>query len=148
MILLDKIKKFWYLHILKRRYFRFGKCAKCGECCHHIYVRHENKIIKTAEEFENIKKTDDYSFYKHIDIIGHDDFGLIFSCQKYDEVNKICLEHRKRPSICRNYPSEKIFSFGAQLRDNCGYRFEPIEKFSEVFEKINKKPPKEFETIN
>ncbi len=147
MTLFDTIKKFYYLKILKRRYYRHGNCIKCGACCKNIYVRHNQKVIKTEEEFEKIKSTDDYSFYQYIEVIGSDDFGLIFACNKYDSEKKLCKDHKHRPSICINYPSEEIFSFGAQLQDKCGYSFEPIEKFSEVFEKVNKKPVKEFELI-
>ena len=149
MILLKKIfnklKKLYYLKILKRKYYRIGKCAKCGACCENIYVRHNGKVIKTKEEFHKIKKTDSYSFYHHISIIGCDDFGLIFECNRFDKEKRICTNHKNRPSICRNYPSEEIFSFGAQLQEKCGYSFKPIEEFGEVFLKICKNPIKEFE---
>ena len=143
--LFKKIKKFYHLKILKRKYYRLGKCAKCGRCCENIYVRHNNNVIQNEDEFENIKKTDDYSFYKHITVIGKDDFGLIFSCNKFDKEKKLCTDHKNRPPICKNYPSEEIFSFGAQLQNNCGYQFEPIEKFNEVFARISKQPLKKFE---
>lgn len=142
--ILEKIKKFYHLRILKRKYFRYGKCSMCGACCENIYVRHENKIIKTTEEFKKIKTNDNYSFYQHITPIDQDDFGLIFTCDKFDKEKKLCKDHKNRPPICRNYPSEEIFKMGAQLKDDCGYYFEPIEKFSEVFKKISKKPIKKF----
>ena len=148
MKLFEKIKKFYHLKILRRRYYRHGECIQCGACCRNIYVRHHNNVIKTEEEFEKIKDWESYSFYHHINVIGKDDFGLIFECQKYDKEKRICTDHRKRPSICRNYPSEQIFSFGAQLQEGCGYSFEPIEKFNEVFSKVNQKPAKEFEVLN
>lgn len=137
--LLEKIKKFYHLKILKRKYYRLGKCAKCGACCEKIYVRHANKVILNEEEFEKIKKEDTYSFYKHIKIIGKDEFGLVFACNLFDKEKRLCKDHKKRPSICRNYPSEEIFMFGAKLHDNCGFSFEPIVPFCEVFEKIKKK---------
>ncbi len=148
MTLFEKIKKFYHQKILKRNYYRFGKCKQCGRCCANIYVRHGKDIIKEESEFENIKKTDDYSFYQHIEVIGKDDFGLIFECKKFDKEKKLCKDHKNRPPICRNYPSEEIFKMGAQLQSDCGYSFEPIEKFCEVFEKVNKKPPKDFELLN
>ena len=148
MTLFNIFKKFYYLKILKRKYYRHGLCIKCGACCRNIYVRHGKDVIKTKDEFEEIKQNSDYSFYKHIEVIGSDDFGLIFACQKYDSEKRICKDHKHRPSICINYPSEEIFSFGAQLQDGCGYSFEPIEKFSEVFEKVNKRPVKEFELFS
>ncbi|MBQ8475765.1 YkgJ family cysteine cluster protein [bacterium] len=148
MTLFEKIKKFYFLKILRKKYYRLGTCKRCGACCRNIYVRHKNNVIKTKEEFANIQKTQSYSFYHHIKVIGQDDFGLIFACERYDEDKKLCKKHKCRPSICRNYPSEEIFSFGAQLQPDCGYSFEPIEKFSEIFKKISKKPVKTFERIN
>ena len=114
----------------------------CGCCCENIYVRHGRKVIETEEEFKKIKENDDYIFYKHISPIGKDDFGLIFECNKFDKEKRLCKDHKNRPSICRNYPSEEIFKMGAQLKDECGYHFEPIEKFEEVFKKISKRPIK------
>ena len=143
--ILKTIKKYYHLKILKKRYYRIGECAKCGRCCENIYVRHSGKVILTQEEFEEIKKSDNYSFYKHISVIGKDDFGLIFSCDKFDKEKRLCTDHKNRPSICRNYPSEEIFSFGAQLQDNCGFKFEPIQSFQEIYSKVAKKPVKEFE---
>lgn len=145
--LFNKIKKFYHLKILKRRYFRTGKCKMCGCCCENIYVRHNMKVISTNEEFEEIKKIDPYSFYHHITVIGKDDFGLIFKCNKFDKEKRLCKDHKNRPSICKKYPSEEIFSFGACLQDDCGYKFEPIEKFDEVFKKVMKKPVKNFEQL-
>lgn len=135
----EKIKKYYHLKVLKRKYYRLGKCAKCGCCCENIYVRHKGKVIQTQEEFEQIKKTDNYSFYKHITPINKDDFGLIFSCDKFDKEKRLCKDHKHRPSICKNYPSEEIFSFGAQLQDKCGFCFTPIVSFDEVMKKISKK---------
>ena len=146
--IVKKIKKFYCLKILKKKYFRTGKCLKCGCCCENIYVRHNGQVIKTKEEFEEIKQNDSYSFYQHISIVSQDDFGLIFECNRFDKEKRICTNHKKRPSICRNYPSEEIFSFGACLQEQCGFKFEPIESFEEVFCKICKKPIKEFETLN
>ena len=145
--LFEKLKKFYHLKILKRHYYRLDKCRRCGCCYENIYVRHKNKIIKTKEEFEQIKKSDSYSFYQHISVIDKDDFGLIFECDRFDKEKRLCKDHKKRPSICKNYPSEEIFSFGAQLQEGCGYSFEPIEKFDEVFKKVLKKPPRDFEQI-
>lgn len=139
MILLDKIKKFYHLKILRKKYYRNGACAQCGCCCENIYVRHDSRVINSVEEFENIKKEDSYSFYHHISVVGKDEFGLLFSCDKFDKEKRICKDHKNRPSICRNYPSEEIFSFGAHLQEKCGYSFVPIESFCEVFEKVCKK---------
>ena len=114
----------------------------CGACCRNIYVRHDENVIKTEEEFKKIQDTETYSFYQHIKVIDKDDFGLIFECEKFDKEKNLCKDHKKRPPICKNYPSEEIFKMGACLKDDCGYYFEPIESFEEVFKKISKKPQK------
>lgn len=138
--LIEKLKKFYHLKILKKRYYRSGKCVCCGACCENIYVRHNSKIIQTLDEFENIKKSDDYSFYQHITVIDKDEFGLVFACEKFDKEKKLCKDHKNRPSICKKYPSEEIFQMGAQLCSECGFSFSPIEKFDEVLKKVSKKP--------
>lgn len=147
MSFFNKIKKFYYLKILKKRYYRFGSCKMCGACCTNIYVRHKSSVIKTESEFEEIKKTDNCSFYKDIKVISKDDFGLVFECCKFDKEKRLCTDHKNRPQICRNYPSEDIFKMGAILCDDCGFRFEPIEKFDEVLAKVSKKPVKNFEQL-
>lgn len=134
----NAVKKFFHLYILKRKYYRYGTCAKCGACCKNIYVRHKNTIIKTKEDFEYLKNNDCYPFWQTIEIIGKDDLGLIFKCKLYDEENKLCSNHKKRPSICKNYPSEEIFSMGAALKEECGYYFKPIVSFKEVLNKVSK----------
>lgn len=140
--LFKKIKRFYFQKILKKRYYRHGSCNMCGACCENIYVRHNGHIIKDEAEFKEIQEKDSYIFYKHIDIISKDDFGLIFSCQKFDKEKKLCKDHKNRPPICRNYPSEEIFSFGAMLEEDCGYHFSPIESFEEVLKKVEKKASK------
>lgn len=142
------IKKFYHLKVLKKKYYRTGKCALCGCCCENIYIRHKGRVIQDEDEFSKILKTDDYSFYRHITIISKDDFGLVFSCDKFDKEKRLCKDHKHRPSICKNYPSEEIFSFGAQLQDKCGFKFEPVVPFCEVFENVCKKPVKIFDQIN
>ena len=99
-----KLKKFFYLYILRKKYYRVGSCNACGRCCQKIYVKHKN-VIQTEEEFKKLHK----------------------------ETNK-CKIHKKRPGICRRYPQEELFMMGGTLAENCGYRLEPIESFEEVFE--------------
>ena len=139
MLIIKKVKDFFYSKILRRKYYRYGTCNKCGACCENIYIRHQGGIIKTKDEFREILEHDDYSFYHHISVVGADNFGLIFSCNKFNKEKRICNDHKHRPSICRNYPSEEIFSFGASLQDKCGFIFKPIISFEQVLTKLSKK---------
>lgn len=132
----SQIKKFFYLYILKRKYYRVGSCAKCGKCCKNIYVKHGKKFISDPELFNRLKPL--HPFYFDLEIIGKDPTGLLFACKNLDETTHTCKIHNKRAKICRDYPMEEILKMGGTLAEGCGYRFEPIEKFSEVLDKISR----------
>lgn len=131
------IKKIVHRKLLKRHYYRSGHCNCCGSCCQKIYVRHKKSVINSEEEFIKLQKL--HPFYTYLEIIDKDDLGLVFKCNNFDFENKICTIHKDRPGICRRYPSEQIFSMGSALSDGCGYNFEPIENFAEVYCKVQKK---------
>ncbi len=133
----ESFRKFINKNILRRTYYRVGKCNCCGLCCQRIYVRHKKSVIKTDEEFNKLRKL--HPFYTYLEVIDNDDLGLVFRCTKFDKENKICTIHKDRPGICRRYPSEQIFSMGAMLSEDCGYSFEPIETFEDIFNKMQKK---------
>ena len=135
------IKKFIHKYILKRNYYRYGNCNRCGACCSKIYVNHKKDIIKTEEEFEKLKKL--HPFYTYIEIIDKDENGLVFKCNKFDKEKRICTIHKIRPGICRRYPSEQIFKMGAVMSEDCGFYFKPIESFKEVFNREVKKHKKD-----
>ena len=134
--MLKKIKKFFYLYILRRKYYRIGKCAECGRCCQKIYVKHRN-VIQTEEEFKKLQFL--HPFYTYLKIIGKDETGLIFECINLDKETHKCKIHKKRPGICRRYPQEELFSMGGTLAEHCGYKMIPIQSFEEVLEKIRKR---------
>jgi Fe-S-cluster containining protein len=131
------IKKFVYKNILRRQYYRYGSCNRCGDCCSKIYVRHKKGIIKTEEEFLKLKKQ--HPFYASLEIVEINENGVLFKCKKFDREKRVCTIHKFRSAICRKYPSEDIFKFGAVMSEQCGYYFKPIDKFSEILEKEMKK---------
>ena len=130
------IKKFIYKYILRRNYYRYGKCIRCGACCTKIYVNSRKSMIKDESEFQKLKHL--HPFYSYLEIIDKDENGLVFKCNKFDKEKKICTIHKMRPGICRRYPSEIIFKMGASMAETCGYKFVPIESFKEVFQKKSK----------
>ncbi len=132
-----KIKKFIATTIFKRKYERVGKCAGCGQCCTHIYVRHAKNVVQTEEEFKKLKLL--HPFYTYLNVIGKDETGLIFECKNRDEETKLCKIHKSRPNICRRYPQEEIFMMGGALAENCGYSLIPYKSFEEVFSAVKKK---------
>lgn len=131
----QRIKKFFHLKILKRKYYRVGKCLECGRCCKNIYVKHGKSFIKDEKVFNRLKPL--HTFYFDLEIIGKDDMGLVFACKNLDETTKRCKIHKKRARICRDYPMEEIFKMGGTLAEGCGYRFVPIEKFSDILRKLS-----------
>ena len=113
------LKKFFYLHILKKKYYRTGACNACGRCCQKIYVKHK-EVIKTEEEFYKLQKL--HPFYTYLKIVDKDETGLVFECMNLDKETHKCKIHKKRPGICRRYPQEELFRMGGTLAENCGYR--------------------------
>lgn len=134
-----KLKKYFYLYVLKRKYYRVGSCNACGRCCQKIYVKHRN-IIQTEEEFEKLKTQ--HEFYTFLKVVDKDETGLVFECENLDKETKKCKIHKKRPEICRRYPQEELFGMGGTLAEHCGYKLVPIESFEEVFDKVSKRMKK------
>lgn len=137
----NTIQKFIYKYILRKKYFRKGKCNRCGACCSRIYVKHARHTISEEKEFEKLRYI--HPFYSYLKIEGKDEIGLVFSCSNFDKEKHICTIHKTRPGICRRYPDEQIFSMGATLSEGCGYSFTPIDKFKDILYEIEKKPLKE-----
>ncbi len=138
--MLEKLKKFFFLKILRRKYYRVGACKGCGRCCRKIYVKTSNHVIKDEKEFERLKFL--HIFYSYLTVVDKDEIGLVFSCSNLDEETHKCKIHKKRPAICRRYPQEELFTMGGELSENCGYGFVPIESFAQVLTNEEKKQRK------
>jgi len=135
--MLTGIKKFILSKILRKKYYRTGKCKSCGKCCTQIYVKHYKHVLQEEKEFEKLKLL--HSFYANLKIIGKDEIGLIFECQNLDKQTHKCKIHKFRPGICRRYPQEELFSMGGALSDDCGYKMEPIISFDEILTSMQSK---------
>ena len=131
-----KLKKWFLSTILRRKYYRTGKCNACGKCCTHIYVKHYRHVIQDENEFKKLQFL--HNFYANLKVIDKDDIGLVFECQNLDPETHKCKIHSSRPGICRRYPQEELFSMGGDLSEDCGYKMEPIVSFDEVMQKVNK----------
>ena len=77
--MLKELKKFFLSKVLRRKYYRTGKCKACGKCCTQIYVKHYKHVVQDEKEFEKLQYL--HRFYTYLKIIGKDDIGLIFECQ-------------------------------------------------------------------
>ena len=131
------LKKVFYKFILRRKYYRYGKCKRCGDCCSKIYVKHGKQVINDEIEFKKLQKQD--FFYSGLEIVAKDEQGLVFKCHYYDKECHICTIHKYRSSICRKYPSEEIFKFSGVMSENCGYYFKPIDSFEDILQKLLEK---------
>lgn len=131
------LKKIFYKYILRRKYYRFGKCNRCGDCCSKIYVNHKKDTIKTIEEFEKLKNL--HPFYTFLEVVDKDNNGLVFKCNKFDKEKHICTIHKFRPGICRRYPSEIILKMNGVMSEKCGFYFKPIDSFKDILKKQQKK---------
>lgn len=136
-VMLDRFRKFIFSKILKKHYWRTGKCKGCGQCCTHIYVKHFKHVLKDEKEFEKLQYL--HKFYSDLKIIGKDELGLIFECKNLDSETKRCKIHFWRPGICRRYPQEELFSMGGTLSEDCGYKMEPIIPFKKVLKDVEKR---------
>jgi len=135
--LYEKLKKFFLLKILKKKYMRTGNCNGCGRCCREIYVKHAKGIIKTEEEFNKLKKI--HPFYSYLNVREITEDGVVFECTKLDRETGKCTNYKGRALICKLYPQEEIFMLGGYISEECGYNFTPIESFKEVLQKTGKK---------
>ena len=52
----EGLRKFFLSKILRRKYYRTGKCKACGKCCTQIYVKHYKHVVSDEKEFENLLK--------------------------------------------------------------------------------------------
>ncbi|MCD7780874.1 MAG: YkgJ family cysteine cluster protein [Candidatus Gastranaerophilales bacterium] len=131
------LKKLFYKYILRKNYYRYGSCKRCGDCCSKIYVCHQKSMINDIKEFEKLKKL--HPFYTYLEVIDKDSNGLVFKCRNFDKENHICKIHKLRPGICRRYPDEIILKMKGVMSENCGFYFKPIDTFEEILNKTKKK---------
>ena len=59
------LKKFFYLYILRRKYYRVGHCNACGRCCQKIYVKHKNVIQTITTNSQGEAATDTLTLGKY-----------------------------------------------------------------------------------
>ena len=95
--MLEGLKKFFLSKVLRRHYYRTGKCKACGKCCTQIYVKHYKHVVQDEKEFEKLQYL--HRFYTYLKIIGKDDIGLIFECQNLDPETHKCKIHKSKKDI-------------------------------------------------
>ncbi len=116
---IDLIKSFFFESLSyfvpeKIKYKIEGTCLQCGKCCREIrsYGLKNEKELKLMQIF--------LPHYRRFFITGKDEYNnLVLSC-KYLTGSGKCSVYKKRPFLCKNYPSK--INFNAQMIENCGYK--------------------------
>jgi len=135
-IIIEKFK-LRLLKFLGVKYIKKGKCKKCGLCCKTIAFSINNQLIKNEEELARLKKFMPYRF-NHFDISGIGDYSeLLFRC-KYLSEDNTCKVYNFRSFFCRGYPNfnNNFLNKGGKTFEDCGYYYEPIESFDDVYKKL------------
>ena len=96
----EKVKRLFLAKVLKKHYYRTGKCKGCGQCCTHIYVKHFKHVLQDEKEFERLQYI--HKFYSDLKIIGKDELGLIFECKN------LRLKMRAKTSIILSGNDETV----------------------------------------
>ncbi|MFQ8626392.1 MAG: hypothetical protein ACLSA2_08000 [Candidatus Gastranaerophilaceae bacterium] len=112
--MLEKFRKFFLSKILRRKYYRTGKCNACGKCCTQIYVKHYKHVIQDEEEFKKLQYL--HRFYTYLKVIGKDEIGLVLNAKTLIPKLINVKFTKKRPGICRRYPQEELFSMEGLCR--------------------------------
>ncbi|MEW5822571.1 MAG: YkgJ family cysteine cluster protein [Cyanobacteriota bacterium] len=126
-------------NLLGIKHWRSGKCNKCGHCCRTITFRFPDKLLTRESEFEYLKKQ--MPRFENFYISGKADNGvLLFTCKFLTDDNK-CGVYYMRSPFCRYYPhfDSKFIRMGGQPLEGCGFYYEPVVPFDEVFEKQKNK---------
>jgi Fe-S-cluster containining protein len=127
--------------VVGQYYIRSGSCNGCGRCCTDIYIAPRGTPIQTEAEFEAEKQRDPQ--YRHFDMIGETDTGLLFRCQ-YLKPDNTCADYDNRPDFCRRYPAEASLLAGGTLAKECSYTFELIRTFGDVLSEQARRKTRSF----
>ena len=101
-------------------------CTRCGECCKHIAVDFDSKILF----FDGIQTLTD-EFVQML-IPDKKKENITYCKCKYLKKN-LCTNSHK-PEICQNYPSSPF----AYIPENCGYSGQVFMKLEKEKQKIRK----------
>ena len=101
-------------------------CNKCGECCKHIAVDFERKIL-----FFFVLQGLTDNFAKMLKSVEKKD-NITYCCCTYLRNGKCTAEHK--PEICQNYPSSPF----AYIPENCGFSGDIFIKLEHEKQKIRK----------
>jgi len=119
--------KIWFYKLFKPSNIVItGYCSGCGSCCKNILLMIYNDTITDEATFIDIQKNN--AFYKNLEITGSNSSNeLTFKCNLLKENN--CSVYKKRPLLCRNYPSVKMFKHGGSLHEECTYEIKAKKDF-------------------
>lgn len=113
-------------------YIRTGQCNQCGQCCSGIYLIHEQEVIESVAQFNQLKER--HEDYQHFIPLEETDTGVRFKCRHLQPDNS-CGIYEDRPRFCKKYPSEDTLLMGGSLAPGCGFTFKAKYAFTEVLHK-------------
>ena len=114
----NTLKIFFYKLFFPSNVLITGSCSKCGSCCKNLLLMIYDDVIIDKATFENVQKTN--AFYQNFEITGTtSDDELTFRCKLL--IDNKCSIYKKRPFLCRNYPTAKMFKSGGSLHEKCTY---------------------------
>lgn len=105
------------LNLILNRIFNHyqGECLKCGQCCLNMILVHQEKVIKTEEEFKRLC-AEKPQFSRWLPV--RDKEGILrFNC-RWLEKDRTCKFYEKRDESCKNYPDFRT----ATLKPGCGFQ--------------------------
>jgi len=104
-------------------YFRLtGACNQCGQCCRtpaitvHPVVLYLPLIKRAVIAWHRI-----INGFELIDAERQTGL-LVFRCTHWDDTSGQCDSYASRPGICRDYPTNLVYTPDPELFDTCGFR--------------------------
>ena len=130
--MLEGLRKFILSKILRRKYYRTGKCKACGKCCRSIVFYDGETLIRTPEQFENAKKKNKRMNLFEISGVDETDGALTFVCKSLGKDGK-CKSYWLRSMFCREYPFiiPDFIRNNGQTLENCGDYYAVDKEFKE-----------------
>lgn len=106
--------------VFPKRYRRSGRCRRTGVCCRNIGIAAPLWIFNSRPARRLVTWWYQYVNEFFLKGIYPEEQVFIFGCP-YLKENQ-CSRYRRRPPICRNYPSGGFFLKPATFK-TCGFQF-------------------------
>jgi hypothetical protein len=102
-----------------------GRCKKCGRCCELLAM----SMPTFAAKWSFLKQVVCWYYQENYGMVfeGSPEEGrLLFRCTSLDG-NRLCTIYKRRPRICREYPSP-LNRDQPDIRSDCGFKVNSVCK--------------------